>query len=223
MASRGDRPGVGEHEHRAAGRDRLERRVDATPAAEHDRVDRPVGRAARPARVGIDREDLVAAPLEHGPKSCPMNPCPTTGTRPARNPVRSAQDASERLDHRPARVVQPSGSSTHACARTRSAKPPGPDRRRRERLAGGLVPGQAPRARRRTGRGGRARRGARRRLRHDLVPEHDPRERGVSFSTSDHRARTRRPARARPARRARGPRRARAPRGSTTTARTGVS
>ena len=62
---RGDRPGVGEDEHRAAGRDRLERRVDAAPAGEHDGVDGPVGRATRPPRVGVDREHLVAATREH--------------------------------------------------------------------------------------------------------------------------------------------------------------
>ena len=73
-----------------------------------------------------------------------MKPLPTMSTRPRGTPLRPAQDAGERLDVGPARIVEPrSGSSTQPVARTRSANPPGTIVGSRELLAGRLVPREA--------------------------------------------------------------------------------
>ena len=64
----------------------------------------------------------------------------------ARQALGAAEDAGERLDHRRARVVDLVGQVDRAVRLHALGEPAGPDRRRRERLARRLVPGQAARA-----------------------------------------------------------------------------
>ena len=122
----GQRAGVGEEQHRAAGLDGVERRLAAARRAEHGRVDRPVRRDARPLRdAGRPRTRCRRAAPSTAPKSRPMKPLPTTSTRPrgTRSAPRRTQASGSTYVPRASSTA--AGSSTQPVARTRSANPPG--------------------------------------------------------------------------------------------------
>ena len=156
--------------------------VAAAARADDGRVDRPVRRAARAPRVGVDREHVVAAPLEHRPEEPADEAVADDEHAPARHALRAAQHARERLDHRRrARRRRESGSSTPSVARTRSAKPAGHDRRLGELLARRLVPGAAARARAARPVVDERDRGRAAVAHDDLVPEHGPGRRAAEL------------------------------------------
>ena len=123
------------------------------------------GRPA-PGRSTRDRRRL-RTPRRRGararsPNSRPTKPLPTIRTRPRRDPLCAAQDARERLDHRPAPVGPVVGEVDPALGARRAP---------RSRPAGSWAPRTARRSTRdprgsvrtrRRARGGRARRGGRR-------------------------------------------------------------
>ena len=134
-----DRRGRGEDEHAPARRNRLER---GGGTAEDDGVDRAVRRAAGAVRPGVDREDLVAAPLEHGREE------PSDEAVPDDEDSALATRSAPRSTQASGSTYVPSASSIPSGSGRRSPPPPAPrsrrnDRRRREALARRLVAGAA--------------------------------------------------------------------------------
>ncbi len=103
---------------------------------------RPARPGAAPARSGCRSTANTVSPRgsSTAPKSRPMNPFPTTSTRPRGTSLAPRSTHASGSTYVPRASSTPGGSSTHPEARTRSAKPPGHDRRLGEPLAGRLVP-----------------------------------------------------------------------------------
>ena len=72
-----------------------------------------------------------------------MKPCPTTSTRPRGSRSAPRRTQASGSTYRRARVVDPVGKVDPAVRPHALGEPAGPDRARRERLAGRLVPGEA--------------------------------------------------------------------------------
>ena len=141
------RAGVGEEQDRAAGLDRGEGRLAAARCAEHGSVDRAVGRDAGPVRMPVDREHRVAAVLEHGPEEA-TDEAVADDEHPAPGyPLGATEDARERLDVRPAGVVDGVRQLDPAVGADPLGEAAGNDRRLRELLARRLVAGEAAAAR----------------------------------------------------------------------------
>ena len=125
----GQLAGVGEDEHRAARRDRLERASSTPPgAAEDGRVDRAVRARGRRARGSTSTANtVVAAPLEHGAEQPADEAVADDEHAAARHALGAAEHAGERLDVSSRARRRPVGGQLdpRRCARTRSAKPPG--------------------------------------------------------------------------------------------------
>ena len=153
---------VREDEQRAAG---LERRIASSAPAGAQRTTAstgPSGATSRSARVAVDCEDVVAAAGEHGGEEMADEAVPDDQHAPARDTLGATEDACERLDGRPPRIVEP----------VRELDPlPAPALARRSRRARSSRP-RTPRMSSRgptgsagsphTGCGGRARRAVRR-------------------------------------------------------------
>jgi hypothetical protein len=106
-------------------------------------MDRSVRLAAGPARIPVDGEDVVAPARDHRGEELPDEPVADHEHASMRHPFGAAQDARERLDHRPADVVHVRGEVDPPVCAYQLGEAARPDGARTEGLAGRLVSGVA--------------------------------------------------------------------------------
>ncbi len=134
---------VGEHEHRSAGPDRVERGCHTALTREDRAVDRHVRRWPCPAWIDVDGEDLVATMAEDGSEQVP-DEAVTDDEHPAcrARAVRRGAHTPRGSTIVPCASSTVSGSSTHPWALGSLREPAWPDGGCRERRAQRLVVGQ---------------------------------------------------------------------------------
>src|SRR4029079_26857 len=98
-------------------------------------------------RVDVDGEHLLTSALEHASEQPPDEAVPHDQNTPRRDPLGPSQDASERLDHRPAPAGPVLGELDPALCARALREAARTDRRLCELRAGRLVTREAPFAR----------------------------------------------------------------------------